>query len=481
MEKIKINTNNTKTLYENVEARVHEMIESKTFRPGEKLPSIRALSRQLKVSISTVKTAYCRLEDKRIIEAKPQSGFYVVPKFPEIPDDPEIKEPEINPLDITKGELVMKIMTDVLDPKKVQFGAAIPDPDLIPSARLSQMIGAQAKRHSLESAQYSMPPGSRRLRVQVAKRLLKSGCTLNPEEILITTGATEAVFLALRSLCKPGDTIAVGTPLYFNFLRMIQELGLNIIEIPSSPREGISIEALSMAVRQNKIRACLVIANFNNPLGVTLSDEKKMELVNLLDENNIPLIEDDINGDLSFDDDRPSVCKGFDKTGNVILCSSFSKTIAPGYRVGWMSAGKYQKKIEQLKVITNIASATPTQLAVAEFLTNGGYDHHLRSIRRIYSQKTARMAEAVGEYFPEGTKVTRPKGGFILWVELPKGTDSMKLYSQCWQNNISIAPGSIFSTTDQFQNCIRLNAAFWSKDKEPLIKKTGELSYKCIA
>jgi DNA-binding transcriptional MocR family regulator len=464
-----------------VEARVHEMIESKTFRPGEKLPSIRALSRQLKVSISTVKTAYCRLEDKRIIEAKPQSGFYVVPKFPEIPDDPEIKEPEINPLDITKGELVMKIMTDVLEPKKVQFGAAIPDPDLIPSARLSQMIGAQAKRHSLESAQYSMPPGSRRLRVQVAKRLLKSGCTLNPEEILITTGATEAVFLALRSLCKPGDTIAVGTPLYFNFLRMIQELGLNIIEIPSSPREGISIEALSMAVRQNKIRACLVIANFNNPLGVTLSDEKKMELVNLLDENNIPLIEDDINGDLSFDDDRPSVCKGFDKTGNVILCSSFSKTIAPGYRVGWMSAGKYQKKIEQLKVITNIASATPTQLAVAEFLTNGGYDHHLRSIRRIYSQKTARMAEAVGEYFPEGTKVTRPKGGFILWVELPKGTDSMKLYSQCWQNNISIAPGSIFSTTDQFQNCIRLNAAFWSKDKEPLIKKTGELSYKCIA
>ncbi|MCB9495050.1 MAG: PLP-dependent aminotransferase family protein [Desulfobacteraceae bacterium] len=476
----KMNIKNNKTLYQSVEARVLEMIDSKTFRPGEKLPSIRALSRQLKVSISTVKTAYCHLEDKRIIEARPQSGFYVVPKLPEIPDDPEIKEPEINPLDITKGELVMKIMRDVLDPKKIQFGAAIPDPDLIPSARLSQMIGTQAKRHLSESVQYSMPPGSRRLRVQISKRLLKAGCTLNPDEILITTGATEAVFLALRSLCRPGDTIAVGTPLYFNFLRMIQELGLNIIEIPSSPREGLSIEALSMAVIQNKISACLVIANFNNPLGVTLSDERKTELVNLLDENNIPLIEDDINGDLSFTDDRPSVCKGYDRTGNVVLCSSFSKTIAPGYRVGWMAAGKYQKKIEQLKVITNIASAAPTQLAVAEFLTNGGYDHHLRSIRRIYSGKTARMAEAVGEFFPEGTKVTRPKGGFILWVELPKGTDSMKLYSECWKRNISIAPGSIFSATDQFRNCIRLNAAFWSEDKEDLIKEIGKLSHRCI-
>ncbi|MGM0419337.1 MAG: PLP-dependent aminotransferase family protein [Thermodesulfobacteriota bacterium] len=480
MEKINLQKLNKAPLYENVESVISESIENKTFRPGDKLPSIRRLSKQLKVSISTVKTAYTHLEDKKIIEARPQSGFYVCSKLPEIPDEPEIREPEVNPLDITKGELVMKIMRDVLDPKKIQFGAAIPDPKLIPAAKLSKMIGTEAKRYADESAQYAMPPGLKRLRVQIAKRLLKTGCAVNPDEIVITDGATEAVFLALRTLCRPGDTLAVGTPLYFNFLRMIQELNLNVIEIPSSPREGLSIEALSMALEQNSISACLIIANVNNPLGVTLSDQRKMELVNLLNEHNVPLIEDDINGDLFFDDERPSVCRAWDTNNNVILCSSFSKTIAPGYRVGWIVPGKYQKKIEQLKMITNIASASPTQLAVAEFLMNGGYDHHLRSIRRTYSAKTAQMAEAAGEFFPEGTKVTRPDGGFILWVEFPPGTDSMNLYTKCWEKNISIAPGSIFSTTDRFRNCIRLNAAFWSEDKREIMQKIGKSAHECL-
>ena len=463
-------------LYEDVASRISLLVEDGTFRPGERIPSIRDLSKQLRVSINTIKVAYGHLEDRRVIEARPQSGYYVCTRLPDIPDEPEIIKPQSNPCDISKGELVMKIMRDVMDPKKVQFGAAVPDPDLIPSKKLCRMLGSEARRLSEESAQYAMPPGSRRLRVQIAKRLLRAGCSTSPDEIIITTGATEAVFLALKTLCKPGDNLAIGSPLYFNFLRMIQELGLNVIEIPSSPREGMSIEALSMALSQNKISACLGVVNFNNPLGVSLSDKRKKELVELLEEHDVPLIEDDINGDLSFSDNRPSVCKGWDKKGNVVLCSSFSKTIAPGYRVGWIAPGKFMKKIEQLKMITNIASATPTQLAVAEFLKNGGYDHHLRSIRKVYAAKVAQMSEAVGEFFPQGTKVTRPKGGFNLWVELPGGIDSMKMYARSEEKGISIAPGAIFSTTKQFENCIRLNAGLWSENKRWCVKELGEIA-----
>lgn len=481
MEKIREKTKTKTPLYENVALRLSGLVDDGTFKPGDRVPSIRELSKQFKVSINTVKVAYGHLEDRRVIEARPQSGYYVCARLPEIPDEPVIKKPEINLCDISKGDLVMKIMGDVLDTKKVQFGAAIPDPNLIPSEKLARMLGGEARRYCSESVEYSMPPGSRRLRVQIVKRLIRAGCTLSPDEIVITTGATEGVFLALRTLCKPGDTLAIGAPLYFNFLRMIQELGLKIIEIPSSPREGISLEALSMALSQNRISACLVVANFNNPLGVSLSDEKKKELVDLLYEHDVPLIEDDINGDLSFSDDRPSVCKGFDRNKNVLLCSSFSKTIAPGYRVGWIAPGRYQSKIEQLKLMTNLASATPTQLAVAEFLKNGGYDHHLRSIRKVYAVKIAQMAEAVGEFFPKGTKVTRPKGGFILWVELPKGANSMSMYARCEEKGISIAPGSIFSTTRQFENCIRLNAALWSEKNRNIIKEMGEIAKTLVA
>lgn len=467
-------------LYEDVAAKVALMVDNGTFKPGERIPSIRDLSRKFKVSINTVKVAYGHLEDRRVIEARPQSGYYVCAKFPEIPKEPEFIKPEVNLCDISKGDLVMKIMGDIMDESKIQFGAAIPDPELIPSKKLAGMLSTQTRKYQDESAKYSMPPGSRRLRVQISKRLLNAGCSISPDEIIITTGATEAVFLALRTLCKPGDTLAIGSPVYFNFMRMIQELGLNIIEIPSSPRDGINMEALSIALEQNNVSACLIVTNFNNPLGYTLSDERKRDIVELLLKHNVPLIEDDINGDLSYSGERPSVCKGFDKNGNVLLCSSFSKTIAPGYRVGWIVPGRFIKKIQELKVISNIASATPPQLAVAEFLLNGGYDAHLRSIRKTYAVKVARMSEAVGEFFPKGTRVTRPKGGFNLWVELPEKADSMKLYVRAEKKGISIAPGTVFSTSSQFKNCLRLNAALWSDDKIWSIKELGKIAQELI-
>lgn len=282
--------------------------------------------------------------------------------------------------------------------------------------------------------------------------------------------------LALRAACRQGDTVAIESPAYFNFLQLLAQLDLRALEIPASPGEGMSLEALTYALDHNPVQACMVITNFNNPLGGLMPDPRKQQLVELLETRGIPLIEDDIYGDLSFADQRPSVAKAWDRTGNVLLCSSFTKTLAPGYRVGWIAPGRFQERIERIKMVINIASATPPQLAIAEFLANGGYDHYLRSIRRVYARQVGQMGEAIGRHFPAGTRVSRPAGGFSLWVEMPEPVDSRELYVQALREGITIAPGPLFSATGKFPNCVRLNAGFWSPAAEAAVATLGRLA-----
>ncbi|WP_022669074.1 PLP-dependent aminotransferase family protein [Desulfospira joergensenii] len=474
----KIEQRSRKHLYEAVAERIAYLIDQGTFKTSDKIPSLRKLSRQMKVSINTVKEAYNYLEDRRIIEARPQSGYYVCGCRCDIPKEQEIKTDLFNPTTISTSELAMQIMRDCSDPNLVQFGAAIPETGLLPIKKLNRMLSSEARRYQSESVNYSIPPGCLKLREQIAKRMLHCGCTLSPDEIVITNGGTEAIYLALKSVCKPGDILAIESPVYFNFMEIIQELDLKAIEIPSSPRDGISIDALKYALSQQRIQACLVISNFSNPLGGQIPDAKKEELVNLLAQHGIPLIEDDVHGDLSYNYDRSSVAKAYDKKNTVILCSSFSKTLSPGYRVGWVVPGKFQSRVEQLKLIYNIGSSIPAQLAIAEFLANGGYSHHLRSICRIYEKKVMMMRDAIGRFFPEGTCVTNPKGGFILWIQLPDSVDSRCLYWEAKKLGISISPGIIFSATGQFNNYIRLNAAFYSETNQWAVETLGKIISK---
>jgi DNA-binding transcriptional MocR family regulator len=464
-------------LYRQVAERVVTLVENGTLRPGDRVPSIRELSRQARVSINTIKTAYGYLEDRCMIEARPQSGYYVCARLPDIPKEPKPATHRISPLEISSSELVVRINRDVMNPGKVQFGAAIPNPALIPAQKLARSLGAETRRSFAESAEYSVPPGNRRLRTQIARRMVKAGCVLNPDEIIITTGASEAVFLALGTLCKPGDTVAISSPIYFNFVQMLKILHLRVIEIPNSPTEGLHIETLRNALEHNRIACCLVVSNFDNPMGSSLSDAKKQELVSVLAEAGVPLLEDDINGDLCHMDERPTVAKAWDQNDTVLLCSSFSKTIAPGYRVGWISPGRYFEEVLHRKLICNIASTSPTQMGVAEFLENGGYEHHLRAIRKLYAEKVARMAEAIGSYFPAGTRVTRPRGGFTLWLELPEGIDTLRLYARAAEQDISIAPGALFSTRNDYTNCLRLNGAFWSEENRWAVQALGRIAH----
>jgi DNA-binding transcriptional MocR family regulator len=463
-------------LLEEVADTIGGMIRNGTYRAGERIPSIRALSRQMRVSVNTVMEAYARLENSGLVEARPQSGFYVRSSLAES-SGPAVRDSTqtIVPNPVTIDDTALDVMRNIVNPSLVPFGVGGPNTGLSPVDKLNRMLASESRRFRMQSISYPPSQGHKRLRTHIVRRMLNSGCSLSPDDIVITAGCIEAMNLALQAVCKPGDTVAIGSPVYPTFLKSIQWLGLKVLEIPSNG-EGMNLDVLDYAIRHNPVSACITIANFNNPLGSLMPDDKKRDMVRLLAKHDIPLIEDDVYGDLAYGSVRPASTKAFDEKGLVLYCCSFSKTLAPGYRVGWIAPGRFMERVAQLKILFNIATASPTQLAVAEFLTNGGYDHHLRTLRRAYARQTAQVREAVGRHFPPGTRVSRPEGGYILWVEMPEGFNAFRLYEEALREGIGIAPGSIFTLGDTYQNCFRLNAAFWSERSEQALETLGDLA-----
>jgi DNA-binding transcriptional MocR family regulator len=462
-------------LYEKIADGITKLIRQGTYRAGERIPSVRQMSKQQDVSISTVLQAYLVLENRGLIEAKPQSGYYVrTPEFERLPE-PETSSPGPDPSHISLHELMMMILRDTLNPELVQLGAAMPNLELLPTERLNRIVARLARQSGREAHQYELPPGLEELRVQIAQRALNCGCHFSPNDLVITSGGIEAIDLCLHAVCKPGDIVAIESPMYFGTLQSLEVHGLRALEIPTHQRDGLSLEALQFAIEHNPIKAVLVISNFNNPLGSCIPDDKKKELVELLTLHNIPLIENDVSGEIYFTEKRPLVAKAYDTKGLVMLCSSFSKDISPALRVGWTAPGRYKAEVEWLKFTSSTATATLSQKVIAEFLESGGYDHHLRTIRREYANNVNLLSQAVTRYFPPETRVTRPTGGFVLWVQLPENIDSLELYKLALQNNITITPGYLFSPTNQFSNFIRLNAAAWSYPIERAVERLGEM------
>ena len=468
------------TLYRSVADRIVALIDSGAYKPGERLPSIRDLSRQMRVSINTVKTAYDLLELERLVAPRPQSGYYVRSRLPEAPVEPTIRLETLVPKEPTDDEIAAQIRMDIDRRDLIQLGAAVPSPEGLPSARLARLLAREVQAHPEESAQYLALPGDPRLREQISRLMLESGCVVSPADITITAGCQEAVTLALLALCAPGDTVAIESPAYFAFIRQLDRLRLNGIEIPVTPTEGISLEALEYALDHQKVSACLVTPSFSNPMGSLMSDQCRQRLLELMTRHGVPLIEDDIYGDLAHGSQRPRALKAFDRDGTVILCSSFSKTLCPGYRVGWMVPGIYQERIHQYKLTMSVAASAPVQKAVAAYLASGAYARHLRKVRRLYSRNVATVSEAVGRCFPAGTRLTRPKGGFVLWAEVPQPFDSIRLYQEARQEGISVAPGPIFSLCGKFRNALRLNAAVWSPAVAGAIETLGKLARRQI-
>lgn len=462
-------------LYREVADRIEALIEGGTLKPGERVPAVRRLAAQLQVSVSTVLEAYRLLEDARLIEARPRSGYYVLRCSREAPRPARTETSEVAQ-DCADRHLVLRLLEEMGRPGLVPLGAAVPDPSLFPSARLGREM-ARVNREQPERCQtYAPVRGFESLRVQVARRLLDAGVSVTPDEVLITSGCTEAVTLSLRALTRPGDTVVVESPTYLGLIEAIGSLHLKALEIATHPSDGICLTDLESALATGQVSACVLGPTFGNPLGHCMSDEAKQRLVGLLDRHEVPLIEDDVYGELSHDGARPRAVKAFDANGRVLLCSSVSKTLAPGLRIGWTVAGAHRDAIELLKFGSSVATASAPQLALASFLESGGFDRHLRRLRGHHRELVQRMVGAVAEHMPEGTAVTRPAGGHVIWVELPEQADALWLYEDALAEGISIAPGPLFSPGGRYRNCFRLNCAVtWTPRVEDALRRLGGL------
>ncbi|BDG09831.1 aminotransferase-like domain-containing protein [Anaeromyxobacter paludicola] len=467
--------------YQAIARRFAQAIREGTLAPGEKLPSVRRLRADEGTSASTVLQALAQLESSGLIEARPRSGYFVrartslpVPR----PSAPGVEAG--TPLDGVSA-LVADLYHSASDPSLVHLGAATPAPSLLPSAALARALAAATRRSGSGGVELAYPPGLRSLRRLVAQRLVATGCALGEDDLLVTAGATEAIQLALLAVTNRGDTVAVESPCYYGTLLALEALGLRVLEVPCHPETGMDVDELSRRLDLHRVAAVLAVPVFSNPLGSSMPDEAKERLVSLLSARRIPLIEDDVYGDLAFAPSRPRPAKAFDRDGTVLYCGSFSKTLAPGFRIGFVAAGRFKERVEVLKFATSIATATPAQQALVQFLADGGYDRHLRTLRARLEQNVARVGEAVAGSFPAGTRVSRPRGGCFLWVELPPSVDALKLHRRAHDAGVAIAPGHIFSAAHVHASCIRFSCGEpWSERVDVAVRLVGRLAGQLV-
>ncbi len=435
-------------------------------RPGDRLPSVRRLAATLRMSVSTVVQGYALLQDERVIESRPQSGFYVR-ELRAHPPPPAMSRPVARPTAVSISQLAVQVVQASDRPGVIQMGTALPRTDFPAVRRLHAQLATLARRPDPRLSSYDIPPGYAGLRQQIARRAVDAGLMIDPDELVITTGCQEALLLSLRTVARAGDTVVVESPTFYGTLQAIESLGLKALEIPTDPRTGISLEALQLALEQWRVAACLLTPSFSNPLGSCMDDQRKQALVQMLEEAGVPLIEDDIYADLYFDGTRPRAAKAWDRSGNVLLCSSLSKTLDPGLRIGWVAAGRHREAVTHLKLVSSMASATLPARAAAAYLEGPGHDRHLQLVRRLYREQRDRLLEQVARQLP-GSRITCPPGGLVAWLELPAGVDAMTLYSESMASGLSIAPGPLFSATGRYRRFIRLNYA--AVDHEGLVR-----------
>lgn len=470
--------------YETLADEFAGLIDSRVLGPGDRLPSVRRLSQEKRLSVSTVLQALRTLEDRGLVEARPQSGFFVRRR----PLARAVPEPRRPPARATKVDISQRLVNVLqLNARAgiVPLGAALPDTALLPVAAIQRLYATVARQQPnlLRSGSHTDMNEAALVR-QLVRRSMSWGGPLDADEIVVTNSCTEAMFLCLRAVTRPGDTIAVESPGYYLMLQLIESLGLKALEIPTDPRRGISIDALDLATRdgrEGKVKACLLVANASNPLGTTLSDADKKRLARLLETRGVPLIEDDIYGDLHFGERRPWPVKAFDRGGNVMLCASFSKSITPALRVGFVAAGRHHAEVMRQKTLVSGATNPISQNVLARYLESGAYDRNLRTLRRAYREQVERMSDAVSRHFPEGTRITRPQGGLVLWLELPGQTDTSALFDRAAEENIAFVPGDLFSPSGLYRNCLRLNCGNpWTPAVEAGVRRLGQMATEML-
>ncbi|MCL2891346.1 PLP-dependent aminotransferase family protein [Brenneria tiliae] len=454
------------TRYQYLASLLEQRIEQGLYQGGERLPSVRALSSEHGVSISTVQQAYHLLEARQLIMPQPRSGYFVAPRKA-TPPMPGLTRPAQRPVEITQWESVLELFNNAPACNTFNFGGGTPDISQSTMKPLWKALTRLCQHQDQRVLNYGNIHGAPELRSQVARLALDSGCQLTEDDIVITTGCQEALFTAVRAVCQPGDIVALESPTFPGTLQILRGLGIKVIEIPTCAIAGISLDALKLALEQWPIKAVLLVPTCNNPLGFCMPDQDKQALVTLAQQFDLAIIEDDAYGELVYDYPRARTIKSFDEDGRVLLCSSFSKTLAPGLRVGWIAPGRYLERVIHTKYISTGYTVTHTQLAVAEFIRLGHYQPHLRRMRMQYKYNRDDFTCWIRHYFPCGICVSRPQGGFLMWIELPESFDSLRLNREVRKAGIQIAAGSLFSASGKYRNCLRLNYAL------PFTDETG--------
>lgn len=464
-------------LYQRISNRIEEQIRSNVLRAGDKLPSLRSICSEYDVSMNTALQAYFTLEKKGLVESKPQSGYFVCHTQNRFLSTPSTSSPEL----VYGKENIEDVISTVSANRhksSIHLSAGTPALELLPVAKLNKAV-IHAIRHLKDSGISYDHQGNQDLKRQIARRSSSWGGKLKEEDIVTTAGSMDAISFCMMSLVNRGDTIVVESPTYFGILQLAKSLGLNVIELPTNPATGVEMDALKKALQKKKIKLCVLVSNFNNPIGSCMPDEHKKEVVKLLLHHNIPLIEDDPYGDLYFGSQRPTNCKAFDESGLVLLCSTFSKTLASGYRVGWTAPGKFKDKVTRTKLYHSVSTNTLAHEAISHFLENDRYDTHLRKLRQTLTTNMLHYLRCISEYFPDTARVSQPQGGFLLWVELNKKANALELYDKAILNKISISPGTMYTLQKQYRNCFRLSFCLpWNNRVEGALKLLGRLAHQ---
>ena len=452
-------------------------IRAGQLRPGDRLPSVRHTSRSRRVSPATVFQAYYLLEARGLIAARNRSGYYVTALAaarPRILHKPST--PKAGSIAVDVGERVFEILGATMHREVVPLGSAFPAPTLFPLARLAGAMASAVKRLDPRTSVEYLLQGNLALRQRIALRYALDGMRLRDDDIVITNGAMEALNLCLAAVTRPGDAVVIESPAFYAALQALERNGLRAIEAPTHPQHGIDLEALETILREQRPRACWLMPNFQNPLGSLMPDDNKRQLVDLLTRHDTPLIEDDVYAELYFGERRPLPAKAFDRAGIVLHCSSFSKCLAPGYRIGWAIPGRYAQTVARLKLSASLTASVPAEAALATYLQGGGYDRHLRTLRRALAAQRDRMLDAIGNFFPAATSVTLPQGGYFVWLQCARGVNAIRIHELALAARISVAPGPIFSSRREFRNCLRLNYGHpWSDAVESAVRTLGQL------
>jgi DNA-binding transcriptional MocR family regulator len=460
--------------YETIAKNLATQIREGLLPAGAKLPSLRRLIAQYGVSQSTVFRAYSLLEQWGLVRAEERAGYFVT-QGATVNETVRAEGLATEPRKVDISDLVFSVLESARHADIVPLGSAFPSPQLFPTARLLKSLVSGTRSLTPWNTVEDLPPGNDHLRQQISLRYVGTGMSVSPNEILITNGALEALNLCLMA-ARPGDLVAVESPGFYAALQAIERLDLRAVEIPVDPVTGLDLEALQSALDQHPIRACWFMPNFQNPTGTSLSAEKKRALVELLRGREVPLIEDDVYQELHFSRDRPLPAKAFDTQGLVMHCSSFSKTLAPGYRIGWTAPGRFADKVRRLKLMTTLSACIPAQAGIADYLQHGGYDKHLRSLRSSLQSQLEQMETALHKWLPSTVRWVRPTGGYLLWLQLPQSVKAMELHALASARGISIAPGPIFSATHGFQDCIRLNFGHpWDNRFENAVRALAQI------